>query len=69
MATRVATAAFAFAAALGLASQADAHLMTTGLGPFYDGFTHLFLTPEDLLPVLALGPIVEHFLMLQGKLF
>ncbi len=33
---------------------AHAHLMNTGFGPFYDGLTHLFLTPEDLLPVLAL---------------
>jgi urease accessory protein len=32
-----------------------AHLMTTGLGPFYDGLAHLFVTPEDLLPVLALS--------------
>lgn len=31
-----------------------AHLMNTGLGPFYDGLAHLFLTPEDLLPVLAI---------------
>jgi len=33
---------------------AHAHLMNTGLGPFYDGLTHPLLTPEDLLPVLAL---------------
>jgi len=32
-----------------------AHLMNTGLGPFYDGLAHLFTTPEDLLPVLALS--------------
>jgi len=32
-----------------------AHLMNTGLGPFYDGLAHLFTTPEDLLPVLALA--------------
>jgi len=32
-----------------------AHLMTTGLGPFYDGIAHFFTTPEDLLPVLALS--------------
>ena len=31
------------------------HLMNTGLGPFYDGLAHLFVTPEDLLPVLALA--------------
>jgi urease accessory protein len=39
----------------GLPSMAEAHLMTTGLGPFYDGLVHLFVTPEDLLPVIALA--------------
>jgi urease accessory protein len=39
----------------GLPSMAHAHLMTTGLGPFYDGLVHLFVTPEDLLPVIALA--------------
>ncbi|HEY7002453.1 MAG TPA: HupE/UreJ family protein [Candidatus Udaeobacter sp.] len=34
---------------------AHAHLMNTGLGPFYDGLTHLVVTPEDLLPVIALA--------------
>jgi len=29
--------------------------MNTGFGPFYDGLTHLFATPEDLLPVIALA--------------
>jgi len=38
-----------------LAPPADAHLMTTGFGPFYDGLTHLFLTPEDLLQVIAIA--------------
>ena len=32
-----------------------AHLMNTGLGPFYDGLLHVFVTPEDLLPVVALA--------------
>ena len=32
-----------------------AHLMNTGLGPFYDGLLHLFVAPEDLLPVIALS--------------
>jgi hydrogenase/urease accessory protein HupE len=48
-----------------VAPNAHAHLMNTGFGPFYDGLTHLFVTPEDLLPVLALallaglrGPVV-----------
>ena len=33
---------------------AYAHLVTTGLGPVYDGIGHLLVTPEDLLAVLAL---------------
>jgi hydrogenase/urease accessory protein HupE len=32
-----------------------AHLMTTGLGPVYDGISHLFLTFDDLLPVVAMA--------------
>lgn len=34
---------------------AEAHLVTTGLGPVYDGMSHLFLTLDDLLPVVALA--------------
>jgi hydrogenase/urease accessory protein HupE len=34
---------------------AHAHLVNTGLGPFYDGVSHFGLTPEDLLPALALA--------------
>jgi hydrogenase/urease accessory protein HupE len=35
--------------------QASAHFVNSGLGPFYDGVAHLFLTPEDLLVVVALA--------------
>jgi urease accessory protein len=35
--------------------EAQAHLVTTGVGPFYDGVAHFALTPEDLLPVMALA--------------
>jgi len=38
-----------------LPEEARAHLVTTGLGPVYDGISHFALTPEDLLPVLALA--------------
>lgn len=38
-----------------LASPAQAHLVTTGLGPFYDGITHLLVSPSDILVVLGLG--------------
>jgi len=37
------------------APSARAHLMNTGFGPFSDGLTHLMVTPEDLLPVIALS--------------
>ena len=37
---------------------AFAHLVTTGLGPFFDGITHLTVTPEDLLPTLAIAMLV-----------
>ena len=32
-----------------------AHLVTTGLGPMFDGIGHMAVTPEDLLPVVALA--------------
>ena len=37
------------------ARPARAHLVTTGVGPFYDGAAHFFLSFEELLPVLALA--------------
>jgi urease accessory protein len=43
------------AAALLVPAIARAHLVNSGLGPFYDGASHLALTPEDLLPALALA--------------
>jgi len=36
-------------------ARAAAHLVTSGMGPVYDGIGHLLLTPEDLIPVLALA--------------
>jgi hydrogenase/urease accessory protein HupE len=41
--------------ALFVASPAEAHLVTTGLGPVYDGIGHLFASPEDLVPAVALA--------------
>jgi urease accessory protein len=40
-----------------------AHLVTTGMGPVYDGVGHLLLTPEDLIPVIA----VALYAGLRGK--
>ena len=34
---------------------ASEHLVTTGLGPVYDGIGHLVMTPEDLIPALAIA--------------
>jgi hydrogenase/urease accessory protein HupE len=33
----------------------EAHLVTTGLGPLYDGVSHLLMSPTDLFPVLAMS--------------
>jgi len=37
------------------AAPAEAHLNTTGMGPLYDGLMHFLMSPEDLVPVLALA--------------
>lgn len=42
-------------AVLGASSLAEAHLVTTGLGPLYDGVSHLFVTFDDLLPAVAMA--------------
>jgi urease accessory protein len=34
---------------------AEAHLNSTGMGPFYDGLMHFLMSPEDIVPVLALA--------------
>lgn len=43
----------AIIAMLALPGAAQAHLVTTGLGPVYDGIGHLVLTVEDLIPVIG----------------
>lgn len=43
--------------------QANAHLVNSGLGPFYDGIAHLFVSPEDMLSVVALALLAG----LRGK--
>ena len=45
----------AVSAALLKPSEASAHLVTTGMGPVYDGIGHLLLTPEDLVPAVAMA--------------
>ena len=36
-------------------ASAQAHLVTSGMGPLYDGISHFALSPEDFLPVIALA--------------
>ncbi|MDZ7652619.1 MAG: HupE/UreJ family protein [Burkholderiaceae bacterium] len=42
-------------AAMLLPGPAAAHLVDTGLGPVYDGISHVLLSADDLLPVLGLA--------------
>ena len=43
------------AALLLLPEAAMAHLVNSGLGPFYDGALHLLLSPEELIGVVAIA--------------
>jgi hydrogenase/urease accessory protein HupE len=36
-------------------SLVEAHLVTTGLGPIYDGISHVLLCPDDLIPIVAMA--------------
>lgn len=45
----------AAAALLLVSAPSHAHLVNTGLGPLYDGVSHFALTPEDLLPAIAIA--------------
>jgi len=47
--------AFVGFTSLMFAFPAEAHLNSTGLGPFYDGLMHFLMSPEDIVPVLALA--------------
>ncbi|WP_295539334.1 HupE/UreJ family protein [uncultured Thiohalocapsa sp.] len=43
-----------------LPGAAQAHLVSSGLGPFYDGALHLLLSPLDLLALLAVVVLAGH---------
>ena len=55
MSGRVRRTLLAAAALLLAPAPSHAHLVNTGLGPVYDGVSHFALTPEDLLPALAVA--------------
>lgn len=44
-----------FLLALFAPTDAQAHLVNSGLGPFYDGALHLILSPMDIVRLIALG--------------
>ena len=52
--SRLTCAIVAFGVVLG-AEPAEAHLNSTGMGPIYDGLMHFLMSPEDIVPVLALA--------------
>lgn len=54
-ASRMAARAIAALAVALMCGPAEAHLNATGMGPIYDGLMHFLTSPEDLVPVLALG--------------
>jgi urease accessory protein len=47
--------AFVACAFVMCAIPSEAHLNSTGMGPFYDGLIHFLMSPEDIIPVLALA--------------
>jgi hydrogenase/urease accessory protein HupE len=55
MRRRILHRALLAASVLAMPTAVHAHLVTTGLGPLYDGISHFALTLEDLLPALALA--------------
>jgi urease accessory protein len=52
---------------VGLPGLARAHLDSTGMGPFYDGVTHLLLSPEDVGAVVALASLAGLRGAAQGR--
>jgi len=44
-----------FAALLPIAAPAQAHLVSTGMGPVYDAAVHVLLSPETVAPLIALA--------------
>jgi urease accessory protein len=53
---------------LGSPPPAQAHLVQTGFGGFYDGLTHLMITPSDLLLVVGLALLAAQNGTAAGRL-
>lgn len=52
---RRATIAWTALAVAALCGRADAHLVSTGLGPFYDGLSHFAVTAEEAIGVVGVA--------------
>jgi len=53
--SRLRTCAISTLAVALCSEPAEAHLNSTGMGPVYDGLMHFLMSPEDLMPALALA--------------
>jgi urease accessory protein len=53
--SRLPLAFFVFFVVAMEATPAEAHLNSSGMGPIYDGMMHFLMSPEDIIPVLALA--------------
>ena len=49
-------------------ASAMAHLVTSGLGPFYDGALHLAMSPDDLLGLIAVTLLAGMHGAMTGRL-
>ncbi|BCS34051.1 hypothetical protein TBR22_A32800 [Luteitalea sp. TBR-22] len=55
VARRLAVCGLATVCGVLVPGRAEAHLVTTGLGPVYDGISHVLMSPDDLVPILAMS--------------
>jgi urease accessory protein len=53
--SRLLTCAIVAFAVVLCSEPAEAHLNSTGMGPVYDGLMHFLMSPEDLVPALAIA--------------
>ncbi|MEJ2317449.1 MAG: HupE/UreJ family protein [Gammaproteobacteria bacterium] len=61
-------ALFLIAGLLALPSAVHAHLVNSGLGPFYDGSLHLLLSPGDVLGLVAIALLAGQHGTKTGRL-
>ncbi|GMV93158.1 MAG: hypothetical protein AMXMBFR82_29360 [Candidatus Hydrogenedentota bacterium] len=67
LSARITRSGLAFFALLAWPAAAHAHLASTGFGPFYDGLTHLILSPDDLLGIAAMALLAGSLSARHGR--